>query len=89
MTYTDSGVIVLGVIVLIIGFVIVSGYYDARDRARQQSQEGLFGSFEALGIMIEWMSNAFQLMIFNLFVTGAALIAAGLGIRSMKTKESG
>lgn len=78
MRVTDSTVITLCVVVLSVGVVIVSGYYDARDQAQQASQQGHFGRVEPLGVMIRWMNIAFQLLVLNLFVTGVALIAAGV-----------
>lgn len=81
MGNTDTMVVILGVVVLIIGAIIVVGYYDARERAQEAGQQSLFGSLEAIGIMIQWMSDSFSLLILNTFVTGLALITSGIGLR--------
>lgn len=80
MSYAAKGVMVLGIVVILIGGMIVVGYQDAQNRAERASQEGMLGGIEALGIYIRWMTNAFRLLILNLFVTGVALVTSGYGL---------
>jgi len=83
--YADVGIIILGLITILVGIIIVIGYLDARAEAQAAQQSGPFGGLEAIGIMMKWMSDSFQLLIANVFISGIALITAGVALRQLKT----
>lgn len=82
MSRVPTVVMVLGVLVLLLGVVVIAGYSDAQKRANAASESGNFGGLEAVGIWLGWLTNSYRLMILNLFVSGAAIVLAGYGLKS-------